>query len=301
MIYFNKTLQHHIIGQDEAVEAVSRAIRRARVGISDPSRPIASFLFAGPTGVGKTELAKLLAVEYFGSKEAMVRLDMSEYMEKHTVSKLIGSPPGYIGHGDGGQLTEAVRRRPHNVILLDEMEKAHPDVFNTFLQILDDGRLTDSKGKTVDFKNTIIIMTSNVGGELSGGFEKVKKQVGEEFKKIFRGEFLNRLDEVIVFKRLSYLQLKKIMEIMLGEVYERLKVNKKIIMRVTDRLKEKLVEEGYHPRYGARPMRRAIRRVVEDNLAEMILKGEVEEGDIVTIDADSEGKLIVYPPSTSLL
>ncbi|CAL5368689.1 unnamed protein product [Camellia sinensis] len=301
LLKMEETLQHHIIGQDEAVEAVSRAIRRARVGISDPSRPIASFLFAGPTGVGKTELAKLLAVEYFGSKEAMVRLDMSEYMEKHTVSKLIGSPPGYIGHGDGGQLTEAVRRRPHNVILLDEMEKAHPDVFNTFLQILDDGRLTDSKGKTVDFKNTIIIMTSNVGGELSGGFEKVKKQVGEEFKKIFRGEFLNRLDEVIVFKRLSYLQLKKIMEIMLGEVYERLKVNKKIIMRVTDRLKEKLVEEGYHPRYGARPMRRAIRRVVEDNLAEMILKGEVEEGDIVTIDADSEGKLIVYPPSTSLL
>ncbi|CAL5370331.1 unnamed protein product [Camellia sinensis] len=296
LLKMEETLQHHIIGQDEAVEAVSRAIRRARVGISDPSRPIASFLFAGPTGVGKTELAKLLAVEYFGSKEAMVRLDMSEYMEKHTVSKLIGSPPGYIGHGDGGQLTEAVRRRPHNVILLDEMEKAHPDVFNTFLQILDDGRLTDSKGKTVDFKNTIIIMTSNVGGELSGGFEKVKKQVGEELKKIFRGEFLNRLDEVIVFKRLSYLQLKKIMEIMLGEVYERLKVNKKIIMRVTDRLKEKLVEEGYHPRYGARPMRRAIRRVVEDNLAEMILKGEVEEGDIVTIDADTEGKLIVYPP-----
>ncbi|THF97344.1 hypothetical protein TEA_013099 [Camellia sinensis var. sinensis] len=301
LLKMEETLQHHIIGQDEAVEAVSRAIRRARVGISDPSRPIASFLFAGPTGVGKTELAKVLAVEYFGSKEAMVRLDMSEYMEKHTVSKLIGSPPGYIGHGDGGQLTEAVRRRPHNVILLDEMEKAHPEVFNTFLQILDDGRLTDSKGKTVDFKNTIIIMTSNVGGELSGGFEKVKKQVGEELKKIFRGEFLNRLDEVIVFKRLSYLQLKKIMEIMLGEVYERLKVNKKIIMRVTDRLKEKLVEEGYHPRYGARPMRRAIRRVVEDNLAEMILKGEVEEGDIVTIDADSEGKLIVYPPSTSLL
>ncbi|KAI8030129.1 hypothetical protein LOK49_LG01G04272 [Camellia lanceoleosa] len=301
LLKMEETLHHHIIGQDEAVEAVSRAIRRARVGISDPSRPIASFLFAGPTGVGKTELAKLLAVEYFGSKEAMVRLDMSEYMEKHTVSKLIGSPPGYIGHGDGGQLTEAVRRRPHNVILLDEMEKAHPHVFNTFLQILDDGRLTDGKGKTVDFKNTIIIMTSNVGGELSGGFEKVKKQVGEELKKIFRGEFLNRLDEVIVFKRLSYLQLKKIMEIMLGEVYERLKVNKKIIMRVTDRLKEKLVEEGYHPRYGARPMRRAIRRVVEDNLAEMILKGEVEEGDIVTIDADSEGKLIVYPPSTSLL
>ncbi|KAL7232873.1 hypothetical protein ACSBR2_010809 [Camellia fascicularis] len=301
LLKMEETLHHHIIGQDEAVEAVSRAIRRARVGISDPSRPIASFLFAGPTGVGKTELAKLLAVEYFGSKEAMVRLDMSEYMEKHTVSKLIGSPPGYIGHGDGGQLTEAVRRRPHNLILLDEMEKAHPDVFNTFLQILDDGRLTDSKGKTVDFKNTIIIMTSNVGGELSGGFEKVKKQVGEELKKIFRGEFLNRLDEVIVFKRLSYLQLKKIMEIMLGEVYERLKVNKKIIMRETDRLKEKLVEEGYHPRYGARPMRRAIRRVVEDNLAEMILKGEVEEGDIVTIDADSEGKLIVYPPSTSLL
>ncbi|CAL5325487.1 unnamed protein product [Camellia sinensis] len=301
LLKMEETLQHHIIGQDEAVEAVSRAIRRARVGISDPSRPIASFLFAGPTGVGKTELAKVLAVEYFGSKEAMVRLDMSEYMEKHTVSKLIGSPPGYIGHGDGGQLTEAVRRRPHNVILLDEMEKAHPEVFNTFLQILDDGRLTDSKGKTVDFKNTIIIMTSNVGGELSGGFEKVKKQVGEELKKIFRGEFLNRLDEVIVFKRLSYLQLKKIMEIMLGEVYERLKVNKKIIMRVTDRLKEKLVEEGYHPRYGARPMRRAIRRVVEDNLAEMILKGEVEEGDIVTIDTDSEGKLIVYPPSTSLL
>ncbi|GFS40200.1 CLPC homologue 1 [Actinidia rufa] len=292
LLKMEETLHKLIIGQDEAVEAVSRAIRRARVGLRDPNRPIVSFLFTGPTGVGKTELAKLLAVEYLGSKEAMVRLDMSEFMEKHTVSKLFGSPPGYGGHDDGGQLTEAIRRRPHNVVLFDEIEKAHQDVFNALLQILEDGRLTDCKGRTVDFKNTIIVMTSNIGGHLTGDFDRVKNQVAEELKKVFRAEFLNRLDEVIVFKGLGNLQVKEILNIMLKEVYERLQA-KVITLEVTDRLKDKLVEEGYNPLYGARPMRRVITRLLENKLSEMILQGEVKQGNRVTMDADPDGEIVV--------
>ncbi len=234
------TLHQRVIGQDEAVKAISRAIRRARVGLKSPSRPIASFIFSGPTGVGKSELAKALASYYFGSEEAMVRLDMSEFMERHTVSKLIGSPPGYVGYSEGGQLTEAVRRRPYTVVLFDEIEKAHPDVFNMMLQILEDGRLTDSKGRTVDFKNTLLIMTSNVGssviekggggigfqldyGEKDSSYNRIKSLVNEELKQYFRPEFLNRLDEIIVFRQLTKTEVKEIADIMLKEVFERLK------------------------------------------------------------------------------
>ncbi|KAL5860779.1 hypothetical protein ACOSQ4_002075 [Xanthoceras sorbifolium] len=265
LLQMEKALQKHIIGQPEAVEAISRAIRRARVGIRDPNRPIGCFLFTGPTGVGKTELPNSLAVEYFGSKEAMIRVDMSEYMEKHTVSKFFGSPPGFIGHENGGQLTEAVRCRPHTVILFDEIEKAHRDVLNVMLQVLDDGILTDNKGQKVDFKNTIIIMTSNVGSGLITkerliGFEQVKEEVAEELKRNFRPEFLNRIDEVVVFRHLK-------------------------------RFKEKLVEEGFSHSYGARPLKRTISKLLEDKLAENILNGSVKEGDSVIIDVDWNGNV----------
>jgi len=240
LLKMEDTLHTRVIGQDEAVKAISRAIRRARVGLKNPNRPIASFIFSGPTGVGKSELAKALASYYFGSEEAMVRLDMSEFMERHTVSKLIGSPPGYVGYSEGGQLTEAVRRRPYTVVLFDEIEKAHPDVFNMMLQILEDGRLTDSKGRTVDFKNTLLIMTSNVGssviekggggigfqldyGEKDSSYNRIKSLVNEELKQYFRPEFLNRLDEIIVFRQLTKLEVKEIADIMLKEVFERLK------------------------------------------------------------------------------
>ena len=292
LLNMEETIKENMIGQDDAVKSICRALRRDRAGIRHPAHPIASFLFTGPTGVGKTELAKLIAVEYFGSMGAMVRIDMSEYMEKHTVSRLIGSPPGYIGHDDGGQLTEAVRRRPYNLILFDEIEKAHRDVMNVMLQILDDGRLTDSKGRTVDFSNTLIIMTSNIGGSLITQtkiqleFEQVKNLVAEELKKNFLPEFLNRLDEVIVFKPLSEAQLRKIVEIRLKETYERIEEAKNIAVSVTQELKNKLIEEGLSPLYGARPLRRAIVRLVEDNVADLVLKGTIGEGDTVIIDTN---------------
>ncbi|KAK3183886.1 hypothetical protein Dsin_031172 [Dipteronia sinensis] len=297
LLQMEKALQKHIIGQPKAVRAISRAIRRARVGIRDPNRPIASFLFTGPTGVGKTELANSLAIEYFGSKEAMIRLDMSEYMEKHTVSKFFGSPPGYIGYENGGQLTEAVRRRPHTVILLDEIEKAHRDVLNVMLQVLDDGILTDNKGQKVDFKNTIIIMTSNIGSDviINGGASSSKQvnvEVAGELKRNFRPEFLNRIDEVIVFRNLKNSQMKEIVEIMLKQVFERLEA-KNIKVKVTESFKEKLVEEGFSTSYGARPLKRAISRLFEDNLAEKILNGSVNEGDSVTMDVDQNGNVDV--------
>ncbi|KAG5575674.1 hypothetical protein H5410_055808 [Solanum commersonii] len=264
LLKMEETLHTRVIGQDEAVKAISRAIRRARVGLKNPNRPIASFIFSGPTGVGKSELAKSLATYYFGSEEAMIRLDMSEFMERHTVSKLIGSPPGYVGYTEGGQLTEAVRRRPYTVVLFDEIEKAHPDVFNMMLQILEDGRLTDSKGRTVDFKNTLIIMTSNVGSsviekggrrigfdldfdEKDSSYNRIKSLVTEELKQYFRPEFLNRLDEMIVFRQLTKLEVKEIADIMLKEVFVRLK-NKEIELQVTERFRDRVVDEGYNPK-----------------------------------------------------
>ncbi len=310
LLNMEETLHQRLIGQDEAVKAVSKAIRRARVGLKNPNRPIASFIFSGPTGVGKTELTKALAAYFFGSEEAMIRLDMSEFMERHTVSKLIGSPPGYVGFNEGGQLTEAVRRRPYTVVLFDEIEKAHPDVFNLLLQLLEEGRLTDSKGRTVDFKNTLIIMTSNIGSkviEKGGGglgfefsgeniedtqYNRIKSLVNEELKQYFRPEFLNRLDEIIVFRQLSRNEVKDIAEIMLKEVFSRIK-EKGISLTVSDDFKERLVEEGYNPSYGARPLRRAVMRLLEDSLAEEVLSGRIKDGDKAEVDIDDSKKVIV--------
>ncbi|KAG2675386.1 hypothetical protein I3760_12G001500 [Carya illinoinensis] len=314
LLKMEETLHKRVIGQDEAVKAISRAIRRARVGLKNPNRPIASFIFSGPTGVGKSELAKALAAYYFGSEEAMIRLDMSEFMERHTVSKLIGSPPGYVGYTEGGQLTEAVRRRPYTVVLFDEIEKAHPDVFNMMLQILEDGRLTDSKGRTVDFKNTLLIMTSNVGSsviekggrrigfdldydEKDSSYNRIKSLVTEELKQYFRPEFLNRLDEMIVFRQLTKLEVKDIADIMLKEVFDRLKA-KEIELQVTERFRDRVVEEGYNPSYGARPLRRAIMRLLEDSMAEKMLAREIKEGDSVIVDVDSDGNVTVLNGSS---
>ncbi|KAL1809846.1 hypothetical protein DCAR_0729484 [Daucus carota subsp. sativus] len=314
LLKMEETLHTRVIGQDEAVKAISRAIRRARVGLKNPNRPIASFIFSGPTGVGKSELAKSLAAYYFGSEEAMIRLDMSEFMERHTVSKLIGSPPGYVGYTEGGQLTEAVRRRPYTVVLFDEIEKAHPDVFNMMLQILEDGRLTDSKGRTVDFKNTLLIMTSNVGSsviekggrrigfdldydEKDSSYNRIKSLVTEELKQYFRPEFLNRLDEMIVFRQLTKLEVKEIADIMLKEVFERLK-GKEIELQVTERFRDRVVDEGYNPSYGARPLRRAIMRLLEDSMAEKMLAREIKEGDSVIVDVDSDGNVTVLNGSS---
>ncbi|MCF8141391.1 MAG: ATP-dependent Clp protease ATP-binding subunit [Cyanobium usitatum Tobar12.5m-G36] len=310
LLNMEETLHQRLIGQDEAVKAVSRAIRRARVGLKNPNRPIASFIFSGPTGVGKTELTKSLAAYFFGSEEAMIRLDMSEFMERHTVSKLIGSPPGYVGFNEGGQLTEAVRRRPYTVVLFDEIEKAHPDVFNLLLQLLEDGRLTDSKGRTVDFKNTLIIMTSNIGSkviekgggglgfEFGGGdadetnYNRIRSLVNEELKQYFRPEFLNRLDEIIVFRQLNREEVKDIAEIMLKEVFGRM-LEKGIALSVTEAFKERLVEEGYNPSYGARPLRRAVMRLLEDSLAEEFLTGRIGDGDSALVDVNEDKQVFI--------
>jgi ATP-dependent Clp protease ATP-binding subunit ClpC len=304
-----ETLHKRLVGQEEAVVACARAIRRARTGLKNPNRPVASFIFSGPTGVGKSELAKSLSAFYFGSEEAMVRLDMSEFMERHTVSKLIGSPPGYVGYSEGGQLTEAVRRRPYTLVLFDEIEKAHPDVFNMMLQILEDGRLTDSKGRVIDFKNTLIIMTSNVGAsaiEKGGGglgfqlddnaedqsYNRIKSLVMEDLKNYFRPEFLNRLDEIIVFRQLNKQEVREIAYIMLENVFKRLK-EKEIVLECTERFKDRLVDEGFSPAYGARPLRRAIMRLLEDNLSEKMLTGEISEGSSCIMDVNAEGEITV--------
>lgn len=311
LLHLEDTLHQRVIGQSEAVTAVARAMRRSRVGLGQLDRPIASLFFSGPTGVGKTELTKALAVSVFGSEEAMIRLDMSEYMERHTVSKLIGSPPGYLGYDEGGQLTEAVRRRPYTVILLDEIEKAHPDVFNLLLQVLDDGRLTDAQGRTVSFKHALIVMTSNIGSQVieKGGqglgfelaatgdrpaaqYSRIHTLVQNELKQHFRPEFLNRLDEIIVFRQLNRHEISQIAELLLQDVAQRL-ADQGIGLEVTDAVKQRLQVEGYSPSYGARPLRRAIAYLVEDALADAILSGQVQSGQTAIVDLDAAGQVAV--------
>jgi ATP-dependent Clp protease ATP-binding subunit ClpC len=306
LVHMEDALHKRIIGQEDAVDAISQAIRRGRAGLKAPERPIGSFIFAGPTGVGKTEVARRLAEFMFGNIDSMIRLDMSEYMEKHTVSRLIGSPPGYVGYEEGGQLTEAVRRRPYSVVLFDEIEKAHPDVFNSLLQILEDGRLTDAKGRTVDFKNTVVIMTTNLGSQmitegaapigfaakadLEATYEKIKSKVLDEIKKEFRPEFLNRVDEIIVFHPLTEEQLKKIVELLLSDLEKQVEA-KGMKLATNDDVKSYLLKEGYDPKFGARPLRRAIQRLIENPLSNEMLKGDFKEGD--TIQASmKEGKLV---------
>lgn len=291
-----KTLHKRVIGQDEAVTAVAKAVRRGRVGLKDPNRPIGSFLFLGPTGVGKTELSKALAEALFGDENAMIRVDMSEYMEKHSVSKMIGSPPGYVGHDDGGQLSEQVRRRPYSVVLFDEIEKAHPDVFNILLQVLDDGHITDSQGRKVDFRNTVIIMTSNAGAQAiidpkrlgfvtkedkGADYKRMKSNVMNEIKLVFRPEFLNRIDEIIVFHSLGADEMKKITGLMCKEITKRAKEQLNITLTIRDSVKKHIVETGTDQKYGARPLRRAIQNQLEDALADAILSGEIKSGDHV--------------------
>jgi ATP-dependent Clp protease ATP-binding subunit ClpC len=312
LLHLDDVLHQRVIGQNEAVTAVARSIKRSRVGLQDPNRPIASFIFSGPTGVGKTELAKALAAAVFGSEESMIRLDMSEYMESHTVSKLIGSPPGYIGYDEGGQLTEAVRRNPYTVILFDEVEKAHPDVFNMMLQLLDDGRLTDAKGRTVSFKNTVLIMTSNLGSKVieKGGtglgfateagssesiqYSRIRNLVNDELKQYFRPEFLNRVDEIIVFRQLTRGEVTQIADLMIQDAAARI-AEQGIMLEVSDRFKERVVVDGYNPSYGARPLRRAISRLLEDSLAEAFLAGQIQAGDTAIADVDEDQQVVIRP------
>jgi len=305
LLKMEEILHDRVIGQDEAVKSISRAVRRARAGLKDPKRPIGSFIFLGPTGVGKTELARAVAEALFGDEDSMIRIDMSEYMEKHSTARLVGAPPGYVGYDEGGQLTEKVRRKPYSVILLDEIEKAHPDVFNILLQVLDDGRLTDSKGRTVDFRNTVVIMTSNVGasmikkntslgfttGDTEKKYQDMKDKVMDELKRSFRPEFLNRIDEVIVFHSLEQEHIEQIVSLMTEDLRKRLK-EQNIDFKLSDEAKKVLAKEGFDPAYGARPLRRAIQRNIEDRLSEELLKGNISKGDTVNIDAE-DGQLVV--------
>jgi ATP-dependent Clp protease ATP-binding subunit ClpB len=295
LVKMEERLHQRVIGQEEAITAIANAVRRARAGLQDPNRPLGSFIFLGPTGVGKTEIARALAEFLFDDDQAMVRIDMSEYMEKHTVSRLIGAPPGYVGYEEGGQLTEAVRRRPYSVVLLDEIEKAHPDVFNVLLQVLDDGRLTDGKGRTVDFKNTVVIMTSNIGSVFiaeAGGMltDQVKKQVMDVLRGVFRPEFLNRVDEIVVFHSLSREDLRRIIDIQLAAVTRRLQ-DRHIHIEFTQAAKELLISEGYDPTYGARPLKRTIQRLVLDPLALKVLQGDFRDEDSIFVDAET-GSLV---------
>jgi ATP-dependent Clp protease ATP-binding subunit ClpB len=294
LLHLEEELHKRVVGQDEAVTAVADAIQRSRAGLADPNRPIASFIFLGPTGVGKTELAKALAAYLFDTEEAMVRIDMSEYMEKHTVSRLIGAPPGYVGYDEGGQLTEAIRRRPYAVILFDEIEKAHPDVFNVMLQILDDGRLTDAQGRTVDFKNTVIIMTSNIGSQYildvagdDSKYEEMRDRVMEAMRANFRPEFLNRIDEIIIFHSLQSEQLREIVKLQVQRLEQRL-VERKLALKLSDEALDWLAQVGYDPVYGARPLKRAIQRELETPIAKAILRGEFHEGDTIYVGVENE-------------
>jgi ATP-dependent Clp protease ATP-binding subunit ClpC len=301
-------LKLHVIGQDEAVTAISKALRRSRADLKDPRRPIGSFVFLGPTGVGKTFLARNLAEFMFGDPDALIQIDMSEYMEKFTSSRLIGSPPGYVGYEEGGQLSEAVRRRPYSVVLFDEIEKAHPDVMHLLLQILEEGTVTDSLGRKVDFRNTIIIMTSNVGAELikkqtslgfgamdneSADYDGMKAKILEQSKKVFKPEFLNRLDDQIVFHMLEKKDLVQIVDLEIAKVFDRLK-NRDINVKIDNKAKDFLIEDGYDPEYGARPMRRSVEKNLEDPLAEHLLRGDVKEGDLVTVTADKKEKRLKF-------
>jgi len=305
LLKMEELLHQRIVGQDEAVRAVAEAVRRARAGLSDPNRPIASFLFLGPTGVGKTELAKALAWILFGDEDAIVRIDMSEYMERHAVARLIGAPPGYVGYEEGGQLTEAVRRRPYCIVLLDEIEKAHPEVFNILLQVLDDGRLTDSKGRTVDFTNTVIIATSNIGAEIirdnlrlgpdALDYQALKDRLMEELSRYFRPEFINRIDEIIVFQALTQDQIRKIVKLQLERVERRLKAQN-ITPKWTEALIDYLADRGYSPQFGARELRRIIQQEVEGLLARKLLAGEIKEGSTIEVDYDRERREVVVRP-----
>jgi ATP-dependent Clp protease ATP-binding subunit ClpC len=314
LLNLEELLHSRVIGQEEAVVAVSKAVRRARAGLKDPKRPIGSFIFLGPTGVGKTELARALAEAMFGDEDSMIRIDMSEYMEKHSTSRLVGSPPGYVGYEEGGQLTEKVRRKPYSVILLDEIEKAHPDVFNILLQVLEDGRLTDSKGRTVDFRNTVLILTSNVGAEAlkrnkyvgfniqdgAQDYKDMKGKVMEELKKAFRPEFLNRIDEIIVFHALEKKHLEEIVTLLSDQLVKRL-MEQNISLELTDAAKGKISQEGYDPEYGARPLRRAIQKHIEDRLSEELLKGTLLKGQHAIIDVDNGEFVVRMEEKTSLV
>ena len=302
ILHLDTVLHKRVVGQDEGVEKVTEAILRSKAGIKDPTKPIGSFLFLGPTGVGKTELAKALAEALFDDENNMVRIDMSEYMEKHSVARLIGAPPGYVGYDEGGQLTEAVRRKPYSVVLFDEVEKAHPDVFNVLLQVLDDGRITDSTGKTVDFKNTILIMTSNIGSQyLLDGIDEngsikpeAEAMVMQDLRAHFRPEFLNRLDETILFKPLTKDNISHIVDLMVADVNRRLE-DRELKVELTDNAKTFVTDHGYDPAYGARPLRRYLQKNVETLAARIILEGNISEGQTIVIDTDEKGeKLIAY-------
>ncbi len=295
LIHMEDRLHQRVIGQDEAIQVISNAVRRARAGIQDPNRPIGSFIFLGPTGVGKTELARALAEFLFNDEQAMIRIDMSEYQEKHTVSRLVGAPPGYIGYDEGGQLTEAVRRRPFSVVLFDEVEKANPEVFNILLQLLEDGRLTDGHGRTVDFRNTVVIMTSNLGSQLWMNAQKVtREQIQEILQGHFKPEFLNRIDEIIIFHVLDKEQLQKIVKIQLERMKSLLE-RRNITLSFTPAALDFIAEKGYDPDYGARPLKRAIQKELQDQLALKILKGEFHEGDHINVDAN-DYELIFHVP-----
>jgi ATP-dependent Clp protease ATP-binding subunit ClpC len=307
LVRMEDELHERVVGQDEAIRAISRAIRRSRAGLKDPNRPIGSFIFSGPTGVGKTELARALAEFLFADRDALIRVDMSEYMEKFSVSRLIGAPPGYVGYEDSGTLTKAIRRRPYSVVLLDEIEKAHPDVFNILLQVLDEGRLTDNYGRVIDFKNTVIIMTSNLGArditkgrtlgfhapDADSAYEQMRDRVKEEIERAFNPEFLNRVDDIIVFHALDRAQIGQIVHIMLKEIHNRL-AEENLKLNLTDAALAFLVEKGYDEKFGARPLRRAIQRFIEDPLSEKILTAEFPAGEEIEVDVTADGKSLEF-------